>query len=192
MYPTSKVTSCLCRLLEYLRLGCPSMLWISSADRYLCSAECWGCKHSCFYLQKRHKACVLRVSFYLTIRNKRIEDSRDFIHVTLTQTVLVAVLYEITARVNHDDAVALVGVLLVDNNNAGWNARAVEKVYGQTDDTFDKATVDEWLAYSSFGVSAEEYVCGRITAALPLRFRDLMMWSSSHAKSPFFRGGRSP
>ena len=53
------------------------------------------------------------------------------------QPVLVAVLHEALAGVDHEDAGAGVGILLVDNDDAGGDARAVEEVGGQADDALD-------------------------------------------------------
>ena len=49
-----------------------------------------------------------------------------------------------------------VGILLVDDNNAGGNAGAVKQVGGQADDAFDVALADEVAADVGLGIAAEQ------------------------------------
>ena len=53
------------------------------------------------------------------------------------QAVLVAILAEAPTGVDHEDAAAGVGVLLVDDQDAGGDAGAVEEIRGQADDALD-------------------------------------------------------
>ena len=57
--------------------------------------------------------------------------------VLLAEAVLVTVLDEALGGVDHEDALAGVSVLLVENDDAGRNASAVEQVRGQADDAFE-------------------------------------------------------
>ena len=54
------------------------------------------------------------------------EDVHDLVDVHLPKTVLVAVLHEALGRVDHEQALAGGGSLLVDDHNAGSDAGAVE------------------------------------------------------------------
>ena len=60
-----------------------------------------------------------------------VEHVDDEVNVLRAQAVLVSVLEEALARVDHEDAAAGVGVLLVEDQDAGGNAGAVEEVGGQ-------------------------------------------------------------
>ena len=73
------------------------------------------------------------------------------------QAVLGAVLHEAAAGVDHEDALAGVGVLLVDDDDAGGDAGAVEQVGGQADDALDVALADEGAADVGLGVAAEQH-----------------------------------
>ena len=57
------------------------------------------------------------------------------------QAVLVAVLDEALGGVDHEDALAGVGVFLVEHDDAGGNAGAVEEVGRQADDALDVAAL---------------------------------------------------
>ena len=72
------------------------------------------------------------------------------------QAVLGAVLHEARAGVDHEDALAGVGVLLVDDDDAGGNAGAVEEIGGQADDALDVSLADEGAANVGLGVAAEQ------------------------------------
>ena len=49
------------------------------------------------------------------------------------------------------------GVLLVDDDDAGGDAGAVEEVGGQADDALDEAALDEVAADVGFLVAAEQH-----------------------------------
>ena len=57
-----------------------------------------------------------------------VEDVHDLVDVLGAQAVLGAVLHEAAAGVDHEDALAGLGVLLVDDDDAGGDAGAVEEV----------------------------------------------------------------
>ncbi len=86
--------------------------------------------------------------------------------VLAAQAVLVAVLEEALARVDHEDAGAGVGVLLVDHHDAGRDAGAVEEVGRQADDALDQAALDEVPAYVGFPVAAEQHAVRQDDRAL--------------------------
>ena len=73
------------------------------------------------------------------------------------QAVLGAVLHEALAGVDHEDALAGVGVFLVDDDDAGGDAGAVKEVGGQADDALDVALADEVAADVGLGVAAEQH-----------------------------------
>src|SRR5262245_31791404 len=85
------------------------------------------------------------------------EDINDLVDVLGTQAVLRAILHVATAGVDHEDALARVGVLLVDDNDTGGDAGAVEEVGGQADDALDVALADEVTTDVGHGIAPEEY-----------------------------------
>src|SRR5439155_8741816 len=89
------------------------------------------------------KAYHARVARQFELFGKDID---DLVEVLAAQAVLVAVLHETLAGIDHEDAGASVGVFLVDDNDAGGNAGAVEQVGGQADDTLDKPAPYQVLA----------------------------------------------
>ena len=98
-----------------------------------------------------------------------VERVHDAVDVVLgAQAVLVAVLAEALARVDHEDALAGVGVFLVDDQDAGRDAGAVKKVGGQADNALDEAALDEILANIGLPVAAEQHPVGQDDRALAL------------------------
>ena len=83
-----------------------------------------------------------------------------------TQAVLGAVLHEAGAGVDHEDALAGVGVLLVDDDDAGGDAGAVKEVGGQADDALDVSLADERAADVGLGVAAEQHAVRQDARAL--------------------------
>jgi hypothetical protein len=67
---------------------------------------------------------------------KRVDDAVD---VLLAQAVLVAVLEEALAGVDHEHALAADRIFLVEHQDAGRYAGAVEEVGGQADDALEDA-----------------------------------------------------
>ena len=86
-----------------------------------------------------------------------VEHVDDEVNVLRAQAVLVSVLEEALARVDHEDAAAGVGVLLVEDQDAGGDAGAVEEVGGQADDPLDEAPEDEIPADGCLLVAAEQH-----------------------------------
>ena len=66
----------------------------------------------------------------------------DLVNVLSAQAVLGAVLHEATARVDHEDALASVRVLLVDDHDAGRDTGAIKEVGGEADDALEVALAD--------------------------------------------------
>ncbi len=88
-------------------------------------------------LRQRHHARVAR-DFGLAR-----EDIDDLVDVLGAETVLVAVLHEALRGVDHEDALAGMGVLLVEHDDAGRDAGAVEEVRRQADDALDVAALHD-------------------------------------------------
>ena len=86
-----------------------------------------------------------------------VEDVHDAVNVHLAQAVLGAVLHEAAAGVDHEDAFAGLGALLVDHHDAGRDAGAIEEVGGQAYDAFDVAFADQGAADVGLGVAAEQH-----------------------------------
>ena len=68
-----------------------------------------------------------------------------------------AVLHKTRAGIDHEDALAGVGILLVDDHDAGGDDGAEEEVRGQADDAFDVALADEVLANVGLGMATEQH-----------------------------------
>jgi len=60
------------------------------------------------------------------------------------------------AGVDHENALAGLGILFIDDDDAGGDAGAVEQVGGEADDALDVAFADEIAADFGFGVAAKE------------------------------------
>ena len=86
-----------------------------------------------------------------------VEDIHNFVNILGAQAVLVAVLEEVLAGVNHEDAGASVGILLVNDQNAGGDAGAVEEIGGQADDSLDHALPDELSTDIRLSVAAKQH-----------------------------------
>ena len=95
-----------------------------------------------------------------------VEGVHNAVDVLLAEAVLGAVLAEAFAGIHHEDAFAGLGVFLVDDDDAGWDADTVEEVGGQADDAFDDATLDEVFADDGLGVSAEQHAVGKDAGSL--------------------------
>ena len=73
------------------------------------------------------------------------------------EAVLGSVLHEALAGVDHKDTLAGVGVLLIDDDDAGRDAGAVEQIGRQTDDALDIPLADQIAADVGLGVTAKQY-----------------------------------
>ena len=100
--------------------------------------------------RQRHHAGVAR---HLDLAG---EDVHDAVDVLGAQAILVAVLDEALRGVHHEDALAGVGVLLVEHEDAGRSACAVEEVGRQADDALDVAPLDDLATDGSFGTTPKE------------------------------------
>ena len=65
------------------------------------------------------------------------------------------------------------GVLLVEHDDAGRDAGAVEEVGRQADDALDVAALEQLPADRGFGVAAEQDAVRQDDAALPVLLSDL-------------------
>ena len=106
-----------------------------------------------------------------------VEDVHDLVDVHVAQAVLGAVLHEAATGVDHKDALAGLGVLLVYDHDAGGDAGAVEEVGGQADDALDVALAHEGAADVGLSVAAKQHACGRMQAPLPVLLRERTMCS---------------
>ena len=100
---------------------------------------------------QRHHAGIASQVFKLV---KRID---NFVDVLLAQFVFVAVFDEAFAGVDHHHTLAGVGVLLVQHQHAGRNARAIKQVGGQADDAFQDAGLDQLFADHRLGIAPEQH-----------------------------------
>lgn len=83
----------------------------------------------------------------------------DLVDVLRPQAVLVAVVDEATASIDHKNAAVAKSApsraFLVQHQNAGGDAGAVEQVGGQADDALDETLLDDAGANSRFGPAPE-------------------------------------
>ena len=84
------------------------------------------------------------------------EDINDLVKITFAEAVLVAVLHEALAAVDHEDALAGGGVFLIEDEDAGGDAGAVEEVGREADDALEVAGADELLTDDGLGIAPEE------------------------------------
>ena len=73
-----------------------------------------------------------------------------------TQAVLGAFLHEALAGIDHEDALTARGALLVDDDDAGGNAGAVEDVGRQADDALDVALANEIAPNLALRIAPEQ------------------------------------
>ena len=102
-------------------------------------------------LRHRHHARVTRL---LQLAQEGVDDA---VHVLRAQPVLVAVLDEAPAGVDHEDAFAARTSRLVQHHDAGRNAGAVEQVGRQTHQRQDHALLHQLLADGAFSAAAEQH-----------------------------------
>ena len=81
----------------------------------------------------------------------------DFVDVLIAQPVLVAILHEALTGVDHEDPLASGRMLLVHDDDASRDARAVEQVRGESDDRFDVAALEQVLADDGFGIASKQH-----------------------------------
>ena len=102
-------------------------------------------------LREGHHACIFRDIEPL------VENIHDLVDVHAAQAVFGAVLHEATTGVDHEDALARLGILLVDDHDASGNTGAVEEVGGQADDALDVALAHKITANIRLGVAPEQH-----------------------------------
>src|SRR5439155_950944 len=96
-----------------------------------------------------------------------VEDVYDPVDILRAQSVLWAVLHEALARVDHEDALAGMRVLLVHDDDTGGDAGAVEEIRRQADDALDVALPHQRAADVGLGVAAEQHTMRENARAFP-------------------------
>ena len=118
-----------------------------------------------------------------------VEGVYDPVDVHLSQAVLGPILHEAATGVDHKDALAGLGVHLVDDDDAGGDAGAIEQVGWQTDDALDVALPHQRAADVALGVAAEQHAVRQDAGALAR----CSSWSGGCAEGrrnlPAWRGG---
>ena len=96
-----------------------------------------------------------------------VEGVDDLVDVLLAQAVLVAVLQKALAEASiMKMPLRACGVLLVEHDDAGRNAGAVEEVRRQADDALDVPSADDFPADVGFGIATEEHAVRQNDRAL--------------------------
>lgn len=108
-----------------------------------------------FDLGKGHHACVARQG------RLPFEHVHDLMDVLAAQTVFVAVFHKAFTGVDHEDAGAGLGMLLVDHDDTSGNAGAVKKVGRQTDDSFDVPPADQVAPDMRLDITPEQHAVGQ-------------------------------
>ena len=97
------------------------------------------------------------------------EDEVDLLDVLGTELVLILALGEFAVRVDEEHfAPQLVGLVLVDHDDAGGNAGAIEETRRQADDRLDHVVLDEQLANELFLAAAKEHAVGHDRRHVPV------------------------
>ena len=75
--------------------------------------------------------------------------------VALAQAVFGTVLDKALAGIHQEDPLATTCIALVDHDDAGGDARAIEQVGWQADDPLDQPALNQVLPYFGLGIAAE-------------------------------------
>ena len=94
-----------------------------------------------------------RVCRHLKLRG---EDINNLVNILGAQPILGAILDKARTGINHKDTRAREGVLLINNDDTGGDAGAVEQVGGQANDTLDITLADQGAADVALGVAAKQ------------------------------------
>ena len=96
----------------------------------------------------------------------RIEDIHERVDVPVAQAGLGAVLHEAAAGVDHEEAFAGQGVLLVEDHEAGGDAGAVQEVGRQADDALEVPLAHPRAADVGLGITAHQHAVRQDARAL--------------------------
>ena len=118
-----------------------------------------------------------------------IECGNDFVDVPLAQAVLVAILYEVMAGIDHKNALTLGCIGLVDDDNTGRDAGTIKQVGRQTDDALDITLIDDGLADGGLCIAAEQNAVRKNDRSLAGAFQGLQDMEKPRKVAVFF--GRS-
>ena len=99
-----------------------------------------------------------------------VENIDDLVDVLMAQAVLVAIFHKALAGVDHEDTAAARGVFLIEDDNTGWDAGAVEQVGRQADDALDIPFADDVPADIAFGIATKEDAVWQNHRAFPGAF----------------------
>ena len=91
----------------------------------------------------------------------------NFMDVLGAEAVLVAIFEKALGGIDHEDAFSGCGIFLVENDDAGGNARAIKEIRRQPDNAFDKTTADYFPSDSSFGIATEKHAMGQNDRSFP-------------------------
>ena len=105
-----------------------------------------------FDLIIRYETGILRVCGNLFIKG-----SYDLIYVPFTKTVLVSVFHIIVTCIDHKNALTLVCIGLINDDNTGGDTRAVKEVGRQSDDALDISLIYNSFTDGRLCVSSEQY-----------------------------------
>ena len=90
-----------------------------------------------------------------------VKHIHDFVDVLTAQAILIAILHKAPTGVHHEDARALGRPFLVQHNDAGGNAGAVEQVRRQADDPLYVALAHQVLPDAGLGIAPEQHPMGQ-------------------------------
>jgi hypothetical protein len=90
-----------------------------------------------------------------------VKHIHDFVDVLAAQAVLVAVLHKAPAGIHHEQPLALRRPRLIQHDDAGGNARAVEQVRRQADDALDVALAHQVPPNAGLGIAAKQHPVGQ-------------------------------
>lgn len=120
--------------------------------------------------------------------NLLVEGGHNLIDIPLPQTIFAAILHEVMAGIDHKDALALVSIRLVQNNNTGRDSGAVEQICRQADEALDIAFVDDGFSNGGFCIASEQNTMGQDNRSLARALQRLQNMKKPRKVTILFRG----
>ena len=137
-----------------------------------CTAGYSDCNHSSYPLS-RNTAAIREYFLNLDLFVERVH---DFMEVLCPEPVLVPVLHEALAGIDHENSFAVGCVLLVHDNNACRNSRAVKEIRGQTDDSLDNSFLNQVTRISLRCCPGREHRGACLLRPFRVLFMDVRTW----------------
>ena len=105
-----------------------------------------------------------------------VKHIHNFVNILAAQAVLVAIFHKAPAGIHHKQPLPLGCPCLIEHQNTGRNARAIEQVGGQADDALNIALAHQRPPNGGLGIAAKQHPVGqnhRRLARTLQRFEDV-------------------